>query len=147
MFLLYRRALLAAFIAPLTFLLFVPGLALADVSGPPTHLVLPTDQIWAFVAGNLAPLVAYVLNYHAPWISESFKVLIQAVAAAVAGGIVQAITAGGVGFNATTLQFVVTAVVGAFLAHAWVWSRSPIATNLGGGRNKQGSGTPGRGAR
>lgn len=126
---------LGLFALGIVMLLALAPFAMADVSGAPTHLVLPTDQIWAFVAGNLAPLFAYVLNHYAPWISEKIKVFAQFVVASIAGGLTQAITTGGVGFNAVTLQFVVTAVVGAFLAHAWVWQRSTVAQSLGGGSN------------
>lgn len=117
--------------------------ALADGTTVPQHtLAFPTDQIWAFVAGNLAPLVAYVLNYYGPHVSEKAKVVVTMVVAAVAGGIAQAITAGNVGFNDATLQFVVTAVVAAFLAHHWIWQPSTIASALGGGRNRQTEPTP-----
>lgn len=136
------RILQVAALSVIVLLVLAP-FASADVSGAPQHLVLPTDQIWAFVAGNLAPLVAYVLNHYAPWVSEKVKVFVQFVVAAIAGGLAQAITNGGVGFNATTLQFVVTAVVGAFLAHAWVWQRSTVAQSLGGGSNRTDApGTP-----
>lgn len=117
--------------------LLFPSVASASDVAVPHSLVLPTDQIWAFVAGNLAPLIAYLLNYAGPWLSEKIKLFVQLVVAAVAGGVAQAITAGGVGFNDVTLQFVITAVVGALLAHKWAWQPSSIASSLGGGRNRQ----------
>jgi hypothetical protein len=118
-------------IAALVALAF-PALALADTTAPNGHLVLPTDQIWAFVAGNLAPLLMYLVNRYMPYTSETIKALMQGVGAAVAGGIAQAITAGGVGFNSATLQFVVTAVIGMLIAHHWVWKATPVAAALRG---------------
>lgn len=120
------------------FTLALPGLALAGDAPPPQHsLALPTDQVWALVAGALVPAVGYVLNHHAPWIDEKIKAIIQVLVAAVAGGLAQAIAAGDVGFNDVTLQFVVTAVMAALAAHKFFWLPSGLSTRLGGGTNRQ----------
>jgi hypothetical protein len=134
-------AAVAAFIIILT--LAAPVLAATGDAGtldpvPPRQLVLPTDQVWTLIAGGIVPLFTYAINKYAPWVSENVKALVLALAAAVAGGITQAITAGGVGLNQTTLQFVATAVFGAFLAHAHAWSRVPLSRRLGAGQNKTG---------
>jgi hypothetical protein len=122
----------------LALVLFLPALALAQDGAPPPAptLALPTDQIWTLIAGALAPLGAYVLNYAGPHTSEKIKAGVQIVLAAIAGGIVQAITAGGVGFNTTTLQFVLGSVIAALAAHKILWQPATISTALGGGRNK-----------
>lgn len=114
-----------------------PALVLgADTAPPPQPtLALPTDQVWTLIAGVLSPIAAYALNFRGPWISERVKVLVQIVVAAVVGGITQAITAGGVGFNGRTLQFVITAIFAALGAHFGIWRASGISTAVGGGRN------------
>lgn len=119
-----------------TLFLLWPALALADSAPPPAPtLVLPTDQLWAFAAGSIVPLVTYAINKWAPYTSEKIKGLVQVVVAAIAGGLVQAITAGGVGFNSTTLQFIITAVVAALGAHKALWLPSGISWLFGGGQN------------
>jgi hypothetical protein len=122
-------------------LLAFPTLAFADAAPPPQDtLALPTDQVWTLVAGALAPLASYVLNYVGPQTSERVKAFVQVVVAAVAGGLTQAIAAGSdtVGFNSVTLQFVLSAVIAALTAHKFLWQPSTISTALGGGRNKDG---------
>lgn len=120
-------------------LLLVPGVALADVAPPPAPTqVFPTDQVWVLIAGALAPLAAYVINYVGPHTDEKVKGIIQGVVAAIAGGIMQAVTAGHVGFNNVTLQFVITAVFAAAAAHSGFYKVSGINVALGGGRNKPG---------
>lgn len=117
-------------------LLIAPGLAFAgDASAPQPTLALPTDQIWTLLAGAIAALPTYLLNKHAPWNTDQVKLLAHVIAAAIAGGITQAVTAGGVGFNNTTLQFVVTAVVSALGAHLLAWKPSGVAATLGAGQN------------
>jgi hypothetical protein len=129
-----RVKLLLVFLAAL---LLLPSLALADSAPPPQPtLALPTDQVWTLIAGGLAPLAAYVLNYVGPHTSEKIKAVVQIVVAAIAGGVAEAITAGGVGFNTVTLQFVLSAVIAALAAHKILWQPATISTALGGGRNK-----------
>lgn len=116
-------------------LAFIPASALADAAMPQPTLALPTDQVWTIIAGSLVPLVAYVLNKYGPHTSEKMKAFVHIIAAAVAGGLVEAITVGGVGFNDVTLQFVMTAIVTALAAHGFLWKPSGISTALGGGQN------------
>ncbi len=116
--------------------LLFPAFALGAVDPPPSPtLALPTDQLWAFAAGNLAILVAYILNHAGPWLSEEAKGIVAVITTAIAGAITQAITAGDVGFNGTTLQFAVTAVVGGLMAHKWFWQPSNIGARFGAGSN------------
>lgn len=130
----YRKTL------PLTIavLLLMPAMALAaDATPPGSHLALPTDQVWALLAGALVPAVGYLLNHYAPWCDEKVKAAVQVVVAAIAGGIAQAIAAGDVGLNGATLQFVLTAVAAAFAAHHWFWQPSGISAALKAGTNAQ----------
>lgn len=101
----------------------------------PNALVLPTEQVWTLIAGGIVPLVSYVLNYAGPQTSEKVKAFVHVLAAAVAGGLMQAITAGDVGLNTITLQFILTAVIAALTAHKLLWQPSGVSTALGGGRN------------
>lgn len=123
-------------LAMLAALLLLPALAFADAPPPQPTLALPTDQVWTLLAGGLAPLAAYVLNYVGPHTSEKIKAFVQIVVAAIAGGVAEAITAGGVGFNTVTLQFCLSAVIAALAAHKILWQPATISTALGGGRNK-----------
>lgn len=117
------------------FMIF-PAAALAEaVPHPSPTLVLPTDQLWAFAAGSVIPLMTYAINKWAPYTSEKIKGIMQVLAAAIAGGLTQAITAGGVGFNSITLQFILTAVVAALGAHKALWLPSGISRLFGGGQN------------
>jgi hypothetical protein len=117
-------------------LLVMPATALADVANhESTKLVLPADQIWTLAIGGLVPLVTYVLNHAAPWTSEAVKAAVLVVASAVAGALYKALANGDIGFNAPTLQYVLTAVVAALVAHHWLWKPSTISTRLGAGSN------------
>lgn len=116
-------------------LFMFPAGALADAVSPQPTLALPSDQVWTLFAGALVPLVGYVLNHYGPQASEKAKAFVQVIAAAIAGGIIQAITAGHVGFNMITLQFILTAVIAALTAHGLLWRPSGISTALGAGRN------------
>lgn len=116
----------------------LPAAAFAqDAPDPSSTLVLPTDQLWTLAVGALVPLVTYGLNYIGPWVSEPVKAFIVVLASAVAGGVTQAITAGDVGFNTVTLQFVLTAVIAALSAHKLLWRPSGVSAKLGGGANRQ----------
>lgn len=124
--------------AAVLWLIILPDLAFAqDAVDPQRTLAFPTDQVITLVIGGLVPLVTYVLNHYAPWVSEPVKALVLVVVAAVAGGVYQAIEAGQVGFNGTTLQFVFTAVVAALSAHKLLWRPAAISAKLGGGSNRQ----------
>lgn len=130
-------------LAALSVFLLAPVVALAADAGtldpkPAGSLLLPTDQLWTYLAASLIALPTYLLNHYGPQVSEPVKGLVLMLTAGLAGGITQAVTAGGVGFNQTTLQFIVSAVIGAFLTHKLVWAPTGISTALGGGSNKPG---------
>lgn len=101
---------------------------------PPQHaLALANTQVWVIAVGCLVPLVTYVLNHNAPWVSEPVKATVLVIAAAIAGGVTQAINAGSVGFNESTFQLVLSSIVAALVAHHLLWKPSGIAAKLGGG--------------
>lgn len=135
-----RRTLLLLLTA--VFFLALATVALAADAGtadpvPPKSLWLPTDQLWAWVAATLVTLPTYLFNHYGPQTRETVKGLVLMVTSAVAAGITQAITAGGVGFNQVTLQFVVTSIFAAFLAHKFVWQTTGIAAVFKAGTNRQ----------
>ena len=129
-----RKSLFArVFLALVAFVMIIPAAALA--AGPSTGFVQTSTQLWVLGAGFLVPAVAYVLNHNAPWASEPVKAFVLVIVAAVAGGVVQAIDIGGVGFNHDTLQVVMSSVVAALSAHKLFWHPSEVAARLGGGSN------------
>jgi mannitol-specific phosphotransferase system IIBC component len=79
--------------------------------------LLPYTQVYVLVIGSLVPLAAYVINHYAPWVDERIKALVQVVVAAASAGLYQALEVGHIGLNGTTLQLVVTAIIGALGAH------------------------------
>lgn len=118
--------------------LALPTLAQADPGEIPNQtLPLPTDALWAIVASGLVPLAAYLVNHYGPHTDEKLKGIVLGVLGIVASGIAQAITAGHVGFNSTTLQYVVIGLIGSYGSHALVWKPSTIAQALGAGSNVQ----------
>lgn len=114
-----------------------PGIALAADAGetPNNSLPLPNDMVWALAASAIVPLFTYVINKYGAHTSEKIKGAITLGAGAVTSGLVQAITAGGVGFNGTTLQYVIFGLFTAFGAHK-VYLATTIAQTLGAGQNK-----------
>lgn len=129
-------AVLALTVAMLLGAMAAVALAADPAPAPAPTLLLPTEQIWAFAAGGLVPLLTYVINHWAPWVSEPVKAFVFVLGAAVAGGITQAIDVGNVGFNDQTLQFVLSAIFAAVVAHAGIYTRGGINTRLGGGSNR-----------
>jgi hypothetical protein len=128
--------LLGATFVFLLVMLAVAGNALADVPvKTPTYLVLPQTQLWTLVIGSLVPLVTYVLNHYAPWVSEPIKGIVLALVAAGASALYTALSTNVIGFNNTTYQLVISAVIAAFLTHVVVWKPSGISVKLGGGTN------------
>ena len=129
------RVIALAALAAVLWMIILPSLAFGQSTAPDpnSHLALPTDQLWTLAIGALVPLVTYALNHFAPWTSEPIKALVLVVAAAVAGGVYQALQAGQVGFNGTTAQFVLTAVIAALSAHRLLWVPSTVSQRLGGG--------------
>lgn len=102
----------------------------ADTPAPAHTFVFPAVQVWTIVAGSLVTVVTYVLNKYAPWTSQSVKAFVLVITAAVSAGITQSIDGGTVGFNADTLQLVVTAVVAAFGSHLLIWKPSGVQSAL-----------------
>jgi hypothetical protein len=118
-----------AFLALLC-LMLIPALALAAGT-----VLTPVPQVWVILLGALTPLVTYVLNHFAPWVTEPIKATVLAVVAGVVACIYTAIETSIFGFNNATLQLVLSAIVAAFGAHLLIWSPSGIAAKLGGGSN------------
>lgn len=99
------------------------------------HLLIPTTQLIVFAIGALVPIATYILNHFAPWADEKVKGIVTIVVAALSAGLYQALDAGHLGFNNTTLQLVLTAIFAALTAHHLFYKPSTISTALGGGRN------------
>jgi hypothetical protein len=121
-----RAILLAAFCT-----LYLPPLAFA--SGGLGFA--PSIQTWALILGAVTPLFTYVLNHVGPWLSEKTKALVLLVISGAVGAVYTAIETSTFGWNDSTVQLVLTAILGAFGAHALVWKPSGINSALGGGRN------------
>lgn len=119
-------------------LLLVPVSAFASDVPPVGHdLPLPSVQFWAGVLGSVAPLLAYVLNHHAPWLSEQFKTVVQYAVAAATGAVYDLIASGDFKFDTAHLEVVGAAVFAAFLAHNLIYAPGGWNTKLGGGTNAQ----------
>lgn len=104
---------------------------------PPTNheLAFSVVQFWTLVIGSLTPLVGYLINTYAPWISEPVKAFVQIAIAALAAALFQLLDAGELAFNAQTLQLCGSAVVSALVAHKFLWLPSGIGPKLGAGVN------------
>ena len=111
-------------------LLLVPALALAAGT-----VLTPVPQLWVLILGGLTPLVTYVLNHFAPWVTEPIKATVLAIVAGAVAALYTAIETSIFGFNNATAQLVLSAIVAAFGAHLLIWSPSGIAAKLGGGSN------------
>ena len=122
-------------------LLLLPALALAAGT-----VLTPVPQVWTILLGALTPLVVYVLNHFAPWVTEPIKATVLAIVAGAVGAIYTAIETSIFGFNSATLQLVLTAIVAAFGAHALIYRPSGIAAKLGGGSNAPKAQAPARGS-
>lgn len=137
--LIFSLAGLATATALFFFSLAHAAYAASDVPPPNNELNLPSVQFWAMVLGAVSPLVAYVLNHYAPWVSERIKAIVQVGLAAAAAAIYQAISTDGFAFDAEHLQVVGSAIIAALLAHKLLYAPSTISDKLGGGRNVQDS--------
>lgn len=127
------RALGLVAVGLLTLLLY-PPLALASVHGPST-LVLPSTQVWVIVIGALVPLATYILNHVGPQVTEPVKAAVLVVVSAGAAALYTAATTSVIGWNTSTLQLLLTGVVGALASHHLLWKPSGVSTLLGAGTN------------
>jgi len=107
-----------------------PGDPVPVSDGPATNAV----NLYLVVLGGLVPLVGYVLNHHAPWVSEQAKGLVHAALAAGVAVLYQAVSGSDLGLNDETLLAMVTAMVSALLGHVG-WKTATISTALGAGTN------------
>lgn len=119
-------------------LLALPALVYAEGESPVMEHIgfAPSVQTWALILGAITPLATYVINYHAPWISEHVKGTVLVIVSGVVGAVWTAIQTHIFGFNDATVQLVLTAILGAFGAHALVYKPAGWNVRLGGGRNK-----------
>lgn len=95
------------------------------------HLILANKQFLVLLLGTLTPLVGYLLNRVGPWLDEATKGFVQVLLAAVVGALFTALDTNAFGWNDTTIQLVLTAVIGALTAHHWFWKPTKINTRLG----------------
>lgn len=105
---------------------------------PNTTLPLPNDLVWALVAAGLVPLAGYLFNKYGPHTGEKTKGSVIGVLGVVSAALVQAVSAGGVGLNDVTLQYVLLGLVAAYGSHKFVWQPTTIAAAFGAGQNKPG---------
>lgn len=116
-------------------LLFLPALALA--AGGPLGFN-PSIETWALLLGGISALFMYVINHHAPWLSEQAKGIATLLVSGVIGAVYAGIESGNFGWNDPTVAAVLTAILGAFGAHALIFKPAGWNTALGGGSNAQG---------
>lgn len=95
------------------------------------HLLLDSPQMWVLLIGSIVPLGGYLLNRFAPWTTEPVKGLIQVVLAGVAGALYTALETDILGWNAGTVELVLTAIVAALFAHNLLWKPAKVNTKLG----------------
>lgn len=95
----------------------------------PRPLLVDNHQLWALLIGSLVPLVTYVLNslHH---LGEPVKAFVLLLASAFAAALYTALSTNVIGFNAATLELVVTGVVGALGAHHLLWKPSGVSDLL-----------------
>jgi hypothetical protein len=94
-------------------------------------LLVDNPQFWVLVIGAIVPLVTYVLNNVGPWVSETLKAGVLVVVSAAAGALYTAIGTDSFGWNEPTFQLVLSAVVGALMAHHWLWKPAKVNEKLG----------------
>lgn len=95
-------------------------------------LLLSTPQLWALVIGAIVPLGGYVLNAKLPFVvSEPVKAIVQVLLVTIATALYTALETHVFGFNASTLELVVTGVVGLLGAHNFLWKPAKVNAILG----------------
>lgn len=95
------------------------------------NLLLDNHQLWVMLIGGLTPLITYLINKVAPWTTETVKGAIQVIMAAVTGALYTALDTNVFGWNSTTAQLVISAIVAALMAHNWLYKPAKINTKLG----------------
>lgn len=135
-----RHTIWVTIFLALLFLLAANGIAGAaeDVPPPADELPLPAVQFYAALAGVFTPLVGYLINTYAPWVTEPMKMAVQVGLAAVGGAAVQLLDAGDLAFDVETFEVLGTAVLSAVGAHFGLWRSSGVSHALGGGQNRKG---------
>lgn len=133
MYLLYRRVLLFVLLV----FLGEPAIAAANNVATNPHLILPAQQVWLVLISAIVPLVTYVLNHVGPWLTEPIKATVLLIVSAATGAIYTVVSTNQFGWNGTTLEFILTAVITALLSHGLLWRPSGISTLLGAGSNRQ----------
>ena len=119
-------------------LLMVVGVAIAAADEPQRALALSTDQTWVALTGSIVPLLMYLVNHYAPWVSEKAKAIAQVSAAALVGVLWQLHSSGGLDLGAaSTWQFILTAVVSALVAHGLLYAPGEINVALKADTNRQ----------
>ena len=113
------------------------ALGSGDVPSEQPQFALSTDQLYAALIGALTPLVGYVLNYFAPWVTDKTKGLVQIGLVTFTGALYAVLESGTDLFSEQTLQLVMTAFFAAFIAHTAAWKPTHLSTTLGAGRNVQ----------
>lgn len=111
-----------------------PGTPAPQPDGP----VVDGANIWLVLIGFLTPLVTYVINHYAPWMSTQIKGLVQGVVAALAACLYQLLSDGSFGWNEQTLVAIVTVVGSSILAH-YGYAAGGLNRALGGGSNRGGA--------
>lgn len=116
-------------------LLFPAVASAADtVPAPQPTQALTGIQFWSLVIGAVVPLVGYVLNKYAPWVSEPAKAAFMVALAAGVNIVYQLIQVGDFALDTRHLQLVGTAIIGALLAH-FGYKAGDINLKLGAGQN------------
>lgn len=110
--------------------------AVDDVPRDPISLVAPSTQFWVMAIGALVPLVTYVLNYHAPWLSQQVKFAVLLALSTAVGVLTTCLIGGNWEWDSTHFQLVASSVVAALAAH-YGYKIGDVNVALGGGRNVQ----------
>lgn len=132
---LFCRGATALVLALLALLALAP-MALADAIASQGPLTLSSKQTWVAAIGVLVPLITYVVNNIGPWVSEPVKGFVTVLVSALAGGLYTALATSSFGWNAATVQMVLTSVVASLAAHHMLWKPSGISTVFGAGANR-----------
>lgn len=129
----YLRALATPVALLALIYLAAPTLALGASDAPPPGETVLNLPLWSLGVGFLVPLATYVVNNRVLGLDEPAKAFVVLVATAVAGALTQLVDAGAVGFDSSTLKYVLASVAGALAGHHLLWKSSATNTALGAG--------------